>query len=235
MTPPEALRAAGPVRPARDPGAPSGTLADALNRIDPRGAALFLGFEGALAEAEGPAGPIRAARGAGSLVALLEGATRGGTVVLSGLPVADLRRHLAPIPQCVLVDAGPGTGIGPAPHFSRDVPRARLPHSASGLHMLCCAISSVPPLPCGMSEGGTPGRRFAQAVEAVMGHVGMAGRRPILIGGEGHEAALDWVRREGGIAVRIGRGGTRAPFRLAGPAEVRAVLSAWLERAMGLA
>ncbi|MCC6306735.1 MAG: trehalose-phosphatase [Rhodobacteraceae bacterium] len=64
-----------------------------------------------------------------------------------------------------------------------------------------------------------------RALERLMALAPYAGRRPVYAGDDAtDEAALAWVARRGGIAVRVGAGASVAPWRLADPAAVLAWL-----------
>ena len=64
------------------------------------------------------------------------------------------------------------------------------------------------------------------AVQALMREPPFAGRRPVYFGDDvTDERALDWVREQGGIAVKVGDGQTAASCRLNSPSDVRAALS----------
>lgn len=64
------------------------------------------------------------------------------------------------------------------------------------------------------------------AVQALMGEAPFAGRRPVYFGDDvTDELALEWVRAQGGVSVKVGDGPTAAACRLRDPAEVRAALA----------
>lgn len=68
------------------------------------------------------------------------------------------------------------------------------------------------------------------AIRALMEAAPYAGRRAMFLGDDHtDEIAFASVNEDGGISVRIGEGETVAARRLATPADVRALLSAWAE------
>lgn len=68
------------------------------------------------------------------------------------------------------------------------------------------------------------------AVARAMALPPFAGRTPVCFGDDTtDEAALAWVRDQGGVAVKVGPGDSVARHRLSGPAEVQAILADWLE------
>ena len=68
------------------------------------------------------------------------------------------------------------------------------------------------------------------AIRAFLEAPPYAGRRAIFLGDDRtDEIAFASVNEDGGIGVRIGDGETVAPYRLATPADVRALLAAWAE------
>ncbi len=73
--------------------------------------------------------------------------------------------------------------------------------------------------------GATKDRALADLMSAPP----FADRRPVYLGDDAtDEPALDWVLRQGGVAVKVGDGHSVAPHRLAGPAEVLQ----WLRHAL---
>ncbi|NDV00436.1 trehalose-phosphatase [Pseudoroseicyclus tamaricis] len=76
--------------------------------------------------------------------------------------------------------------------------------------------------PMGVSKGG--------AVQALMDGP-FAGRTPFAAGDDKtDEAMMEVALAAGGTALKIGTGDSAAPMRLETPSELRALLSAWLER-----
>ncbi len=64
-----------------------------------------------------------------------------------------------------------------------------------------------------------------KAVEALMREAPFAGRRPVYFGDDvTDERALEWVREQGGISVKVGDGQTAAGCRLDAPEDVHAAL-----------
>ena len=68
------------------------------------------------------------------------------------------------------------------------------------------------------------------AVETLMGEAPFQGRRPVYFGDDvTDERALEWVRDQGGVSVKVGDGQTAAGCRLNTPDDVRAALASLLE------
>ena len=63
------------------------------------------------------------------------------------------------------------------------------------------------------------------AVQTLMAEAPFAGRRPVYFGDDvTDEIALEWVREQGGVSVKVGDGQTAATCRLGSPADVREAL-----------
>lgn len=66
------------------------------------------------------------------------------------------------------------------------------------------------------------------AIRALSEQPPYAGRRAVFLGDDRtDELAFATVNEDGGVSVRVGEGDTIAPRRLAGPAEVRALVASW--------
>jgi hypothetical protein len=211
----------------------------ALETLDLRDAALFVRLEGCLVARDGDGG--RGASCLGSLLALLEGATRGATVLLTDRPASDLRGRISPIPQCVLSSSG---AAGHAARFpaSRDasstvVPDQGRPSDAilypglvRDLHGQCRRLSDDLTGGCGSLRAA----RSADAIGKLLHHPALSGRAPVLIGAAARDAAaLERIDRMGGVAIAVGSGLAQVPRRLRGPDDVHALLARWLEKVMG--
>jgi trehalose 6-phosphate phosphatase len=78
---------------------------EGLLRVDPRDAALFLGFDGALVERAARPGEVRVPARLDTLLTFLDRASNGGTVVLTGRSRAALKR-LLPVACGVIASHG---------------------------------------------------------------------------------------------------------------------------------
>jgi trehalose 6-phosphate phosphatase len=75
------------------------------------------------------------------------------------------------------------------------------------------------------------GRDKGMAIEEFMREPPFAGRTPVFVGDDlTDEYGLGVVKRLGGHAVKVGPGGSAAPYRLADAAAVRAWLAQWAAR-----
>ncbi len=84
----------------------------------------------------------------------------------------------------------------------------------------------------GAFELRPPGIGKDHAIEALMGDAPFAGRMPVYLGDDTtDEPALAWVARAGGIAIKVGPGESCAPYRVAAPKDVHALLAGWAEAA----
>lgn len=213
--------------------------------VNLRAVALFLRVEGVLVAEECGMRGERGPSCVGSLVALLEGATRGAAVLVTDQPAAALRGRISPLPQCVLSAGGAEASLTAGRAMPKPVSGTRARSGRTGgiqtdaalshglvrdLHSLCCALSDE----IAAAGAALRGARSAEAIGTLMHHPLLASRSPVLIGASARDAAaLDRVQRMGGLGIAVGPGLSRPPCGLGDTSEVHALLSRWLETVMG--
>lgn len=228
-----------------------------------RGDALFLDFDGTLAEIGPDPDAITLPAGAAALLDGLAAALGEAVAVISGRGLADLAGRVPAglwrIGAHGLEVAPPGAAPGPPPPPPPEAvlrplreaarrpgvrleikgPVAALHYRAAPSAGAAClaaaeaARAAVPDLvvqpgkmvvevkPAAASKG--------RALARMMRMAPFAGRRPVAIGDDAtDEDAMAAAMALGGIGVKVGEGPSRAGFRLADPARLRAWLAAQL-------
>jgi trehalose 6-phosphate phosphatase len=142
----------------------------------------------------------------------------------AGALVRAVRQRFEPEPLLVVEDKGAAVAL----HYRQAPDRAeeciqfmRQVARDHGFDLLI-GKAVVEARPAGINKGG--------ALVALMAELPFRGRRPVFIGDDvTDEEGFAAIERQGGVAIKVGPGESRARYRLA---DVTAV-HAWLERAIG--